>query len=128
MKCGFFGEEWIVDWIVLNVYGIFFFDVDENNFGVDMGFVEYDFVWNVGDWFLIIFDGFFDFFGDGLCMVVIGVIINCFEFGLFYLGFCLIEGFIISSIIFGLVFYCMSEKWIVSVGMLVDLGLIGNIG
>jgi hypothetical protein len=48
-KRGFPGSEHIVDWMTLDVSAQLFPDTHRDDFGHAVGFVDYDWVWNIGD-------------------------------------------------------------------------------
>lgn len=127
-KRGYPGQERIVDWIELDLEGSVFPNADRDNFGADVGLLNYGFRWHVGDRFTLLSDGYADVYGDGLRTVSVGGLMSRPEVGNFYLGFRSIEGPITSSIITASVAYRMSDKWIGNAGASYDLGPTGNIG
>jgi hypothetical protein len=127
-KRGMPGQERIIDWIVFDVEGTFFPNADRDNFGENLGLVNYDFRWHIGDRLSLLSDGFFDFFSDGLKTATLGGMISRPELGNLYLGVRSIEGPISSNVLVASVNYRMSEKWIVTAGSSVDFAETGNIG
>ncbi|MEQ8785893.1 MAG: organic solvent tolerance protein OstA [Pirellulaceae bacterium] len=127
-KRGLPGQQHIVDWIVLDLEGSFFQNADRDNFGEEVGLLNYDFRWHVGDRLTMLSDGFFDVFSQGLKTVSVGGILTQPEYGSLYLGFRSLEGPIASNILSGAVNYRMSEKWIATAGTAVDFASTGNIG
>lgn len=127
-KRGSPGQERIIDWIVFDLEGSFFPKPDRDNFGEEVGLLNYDFRWHVGDRFALLSDGFADVFSDGLRTFSLGGMISRPFRGNFYLGFRSIEGPISSNIISAALNYRMSEKWIMNAGGAIDLGATGNIG
>ena len=127
-KRGMPGRERMVDWIVLDVEGSFFPDANRDNFGQDIGMLNYDFRWHLGDRLAILSDGYADLFTDGLKTFSVGGLISRPGQGRMYLGFRSIEGPITSNILNGSLSYRMSEKWILTAGASYDLGPTGNIG
>ena len=91
-KRGLPGRERIVDWIVLDVEGVVFPNPDDDNFGEEVGLVDYDFRWHVGDRVTLLSDGFADFFNDGLRTFSVGSIVSRPSLGRLYLGYRSIEG------------------------------------
>ncbi len=122
------GRERIIDWIVLELEGSYFPKADRDNFGQELGLLNYDFRWHLGDRLTFLSDGFADLFGDGLRTFTVGGVVTRPERGQLYLGFRTIEGPISSNIFTGSVSYRMSEKWIMTGGTSVDFGATGNIG
>lgn len=127
-KRGLPGQERIVDWIVLDLEGSVFPDADRDNFGQQLGLLDYDFRWHIGDRFTLLSDGYADLFGEALRTFSLGGLITRPERGTLYLGMRSIEGPISSNIFNGSVSYRMSEKWILTAGTSVDFGEAGNIG
>jgi hypothetical protein len=127
-KRGLPGQERIIDWVVLDVSAVLFPQPDLDNFGEEIGLVDYDFQWHVGDRLTLLSDGFYDVFDDGLQQTTVGGILNRPEFGSVYLGFRSTEGPIHSNVLAGSLSYRMSEKWIATAGASWDLGPTGNIG
>ena len=127
-KRGLPGQERIVDWITLDVEGSYFPKADRDNFGQEVGLLDYDFRWHIGDRVTLLSDGFADVFADGLRTFSLGGIMTRPSAGSVYLGVRSIEGPISSSILSGSLTYRMSEKWILAGSTAVDLGSTGNIG
>ena len=122
------GAERIIDWVVFDVEGSFFPDADRDNFGENVGLVNYDFRWHVGDRLTLLSDGYFDFYNRGLQTMTIGGFISRPELGNLYVGYRSLEGPFTASIVSTSVNYRMSEKWIATLGASVDLGPTGSIG
>jgi hypothetical protein len=127
-KRGLPGQQRIVDWIVLDVEGSLFSDPNRDNFGEELGLLNYDFRWHVGDRLTLLSDGQFDVFSQGQKTVSIGGILTQPEYGNLYLGFRSLEGPISSNILSAFLTYRLSEKWIASAGSMVDFASAGNIG
>ncbi|HAY83261.1 MAG TPA: organic solvent tolerance protein OstA, partial [Planctomycetaceae bacterium] len=127
-KRGMPGNERVVDWITLDVGATLFPEADRDNFGSEVGLINYDFRWFLGDRLTLLSDGYADMFGDGLQEYTIGALISRPEFGNAYLGFRNIDGPFSSSVMTGSVSYRMSEKWIVTASGSFDFGPTGNIG
>ncbi len=127
-KRGAPGQRHIVDWLTADFNVAWFPDQDRDNFGQDIGLVDYDIRWHLGDRFTILSDGAADFFGDGLRMVSAGVLINRPTRGNAYAGIRSISGPITSNTLLGSYSYRMSPKWISTASASVDLSDAGNIG
>ena len=127
-KRGLPGQERIIDWIVLDVGGVLFPDPNRDNFGEELGLIDYDFQWHVGDRLTLLSDGFFDFFDQGLRQTTFGGLLNRPEFGSLYVGYRSTEGPFTSDLVAGSISYRMSEKWIATAGASWDFGPTGNIG
>ncbi len=127
-KHGAPGEERIVDWITFDSNATWFPNADRDNAGADVGLLDYDFRWYLGDRFSILSDGYADTFGDGLQTASIGVLVNRPARGNAYLGFRAATGLFEADVVTAAVNYRMSEKWIGSASSSVDFGPTGNIG
>jgi len=127
-KRGIPGDQHIIDWVSLDVHGTLFPKPGRDNFGEDIGQVDYDFHWHVGDRLTLLSDGFFDYFSDGLRMVTVGAYISRPPRGSLYLGFRSLEGPISSNVVATSYSYRMSPKWITRFRSAVDLSGTGNIG
>ena len=127
-KRGGVGRDHIVDWLTLDMNATWFPDADRDNFGQEIGLVDYDLRWYLGDRFALLSDGAADFFGGGLQMVSGGILMNRPSRGTAYLGVRSIDGPITSNTVMGSFSYRMSPKWITTAGATVDLSDAGNIG
>lgn len=127
-KRGVPGRRHIVDWLTLDMNAAWFPNANRDNFGQDIGLVDYDVRWHLGDRFTILSDGAADFFGDGLRTVSGGVLLNRPSRGNAYLGVRSIAGPLTSNALLGSFSYRMSPKWISTASASVDLSDTGNIG
>lgn len=127
-KRGAVGEERIVDWMTLDSNATWFPDPNRDNFGQDIGLIDYDWRWHLGDRFSILSDGAADTFGNGFKTVSLGGMINRPMIGNAYLGFRSMDGPFQANLVIGAINYRMSTKWIGSATGSVDLGNSGNIG
>ncbi|MHC4406212.1 MAG: organic solvent tolerance protein OstA, partial [Planctomycetota bacterium] len=127
-KRGTPGRRRIVDWAVLDTHAVIFPDKDRDNFGKPVGLVDYDFRWHVGDRLTLLSEGAFDFFDEGQQIVSFGGFLSRPPRGSLYAGIHFLEGPFSSEVLSLSYSYRMSEKWISSFGMSVDLGDQGNIG
>jgi hypothetical protein len=59
-KRGYPGMEHIIDWMTLDLSGSIFPQANRDNFGEHFGFLEYDYLWNVGDRTAVASSGMFD--------------------------------------------------------------------
>jgi len=121
------GREQTMDWIVLDFEGSLFPDAERDNFGQEVGLLNYDFRWHVGDRLTLLSDGFLDVFADGLRMFTIGGVITRPGRGSYYAGFRSLEGPISSNVLAASYNYRLSEKWILNLGSSTDLSSTGNI-
>lgn len=122
------GEEHVVDWITFDANATWFPDSQRDNAGADVGLLDYDFRWFLGDRFSILSDGYADTFGDGLRTASVGMLITRPATGNFYLGFRAATGLFEADVVTAAVNYRATEKWIMSASSSVDFGPTGNIG
>jgi hypothetical protein len=127
-KRGAPGQERIIDWVTFDSNLTWFPDPNRDNFGADIGLVDYDFRWHIGDRFTILSDGAADTFGSGLRTASLGGMINRPMIGNAYLGIRTLNGPFEANVITGTINYRMSTKWIGSASASVDLADSGNIG
>lgn len=122
------GRQHIVDWLTLDVNATIFPEANRDNFGQELGLLDYDLRWHLGDRFTILSDGAADFFGNGLITASLGVAINRPSRWNGYAGIRTINGPISSNVVVGSLNYRLSEKWLSFGSAAVDLGNVGNIG
>ncbi len=127
-KRGLPGQQRIIDWVTFNVGTSLYTNADRDNFGEELGMLNYDFRWHVGDRLTLLSDGYADLFTDGLKMITFGGTLRRPENGQLYLGFRSIEGPFSSSILTASVSYRMTDKWLGIASTAVDFGPTGNIG
>lgn len=127
-KRGLPGRERIVDYVTFDMQATLFPDAMRDNFNEDIGLINYDFSWHLGDRFTVLSDGYADLFPQGLQTASIGLMTTRPELGSFFVGYRAIDGPFQSSIINASATYRMSEKWILTAGSSVDLKSAGNIG
>jgi hypothetical protein len=127
-KRGVPGRERIADVVEFDVDAIFFAKPDRDNFGQDVGGINYDFRYHIGDRVTLLSDGYYDLFNDGLKATTIGSILSRPGRGDFYFGLTSLEGPVSSLLLNTSINYRMNEKWIAVGGTSIDLGKTGNIG
>ena len=127
-KRGLPGQERIIDWITFDLEASFFPDAARDNFGEQLGLVDYDFKWHIGDRFSILADGFVDFFDGGLQQYTVGGMLDRPEVGNFYLGYRRTDGPFNANVILASAGYRMSDKWLFAGGTSFDLNNEGAIG
>jgi hypothetical protein len=118
----------IVDWITLDTHATIFPDADRDNFGEELGMVDYDFHWFVGDRVTLLSSGYFEFYDDGPRYFTVGGYLNRPPRGSLYAGIHSLEGPISSNVLALAYAYRMSPKWISTFGTTFDLGDAENIG
>lgn len=127
-KRGTPGREHVIDWITFDVAAHYFPESDRDNFGEDIGMIDYDFRWHIGDRLSLLSDGYFDTFQDGLNTASVGLAANRPEVGDVYLGVRAIDGPISSQTLNARINYRMSHKWIFRASSSWDFGNTGRIG
>ena len=126
-KRGPLGDERIIDWVTFDTNAVWFPMDQRDDAGADVGMIDYDLRWHLGDRFSILSDGYADTFGDGLRTASIGMLLNRPSTGNAYLGFRTMGGVIESNIVSATVNYRMSPKWIGSAGTSFALSDTGNV-
>ena len=127
-KRGAPGQERIVDWLIFDAGAAYFPDADRDNIGADVGLINFNALWNLGDRFSIVSDGFYDTFGDGLRTYSGGVQIGRPSRINSYLGYRTINGPATADLLIANLYYRPSPKWILGLDTVVDLSPAGNIG
>ena len=127
-KRGMPGNDRIIDWITLDTHAVFFPEENRDNFGEVLGLVDYDFRWHIGDRLTLLSHGLFDFFHDGAQVISVGGFLSRPPRGSLYAGIHLLEGPFSNTVLSTSYTYRMSDKWVSSLGMSIDLGSQGNIG
>ena len=127
-KRGMPGYEHVVDWVTLDLGGTWYPRPDRDNFGSDVGMINYDLRWHVGDRVTLLSDGYADTFSDGLRTVSIGGFLTRPGKTQAYVGLRSIEGPVSSNVISSAFSYRLSPKWITTSGTFYDLSATGNIG
>ena len=127
-KRGPVGNQRIVDWITLNTDATIFPEAESRQLRADVGLVDYDFRWHVGDRTTLVSDGYFDFFDNAPKYATVGGFLNRPPRGSLYMGFHSLNGPITSNVLATSYSYRMSPKWISTFGTTYDLYQARNIG
>ncbi len=127
-KRGPAGRQRIVDWVTFDSNLTFFPESGRDNFGEELGLLDYDMQWHVGDRFSIVSDGFADVFDDGLRTISAGLRTNRPTRGNAYLGFRSIAGPFSAQLLTATVNYRLGPKWAATGSTVIDFGDAGNIG
>lgn len=127
-KRGLPGRERIVDLAYLDVNATIFPRPGKDNFGENVGGMNYNFRYHVGDRLTLLSDGYADVFSRGLKTISAGASMSRPGAGDLYIGMLSIEGPISASILNGYANYRLNEKWIVSGGAAFDFARTGRIG
>lgn len=126
-KRGFPGQQHIVDWMTFNLRATYFPDSQRDNFGHSFAFLEYDYIWHLGDRTTLVSNGWFEPYGDGARLFSIGMFLDRGEHMSFYLGYRLLEP-IGSDAVITSATYQLSPKWSVTLATTYDFGIAQNLG
>jgi hypothetical protein len=105
----------------LDLSGSYFPDVERDNFGQSFAFLQYDYVWNIGDQTALTSSGWMDPIGDGPRVFTVGAYLNRPDRTSFYLGYREIEP-IDSRAVSLAVTYIISPKYAVNASTTYDFG------
>jgi hypothetical protein len=120
-KRGFPGNQHIVDWMILDLSGSFFPAADRDNFGHSWSFLQYNYLWNVGDRTSIASTGWTDPFPGGVRVWTIGSYFNRPDRTNFYLGFRYIDPLQVRAVTAS-VTYIFSPKYAATASSTYDFG------
>ena len=112
-KRGFPGNQHIVDWMTLDLAASVFPQSDRDNFGEPFGFLEYDWVWNIGDRTALVSNGWAEPIDDGPRVFTVGIVLNRPDATNFYLGYRQIDP-LESRAVIASVTYAFSPKYAVT--------------
>ncbi len=120
-KRGYPGDQHIVDYMTLDTSVTLFPAPNRDNFGEPFGFLQYDYVWNIGDRTAITSSGWYEP-GDGAPRVfTVGAFLNRPDRTSFYLGYRQIDP-IDSRAVTGAVTYIFSPKYAMTASSTYDFG------
>ena len=119
-KRGYPGAEHIVDWMTLNT-SVSIFPDTKQNFGQSYSFLEYQYVWNIGDRTTFESTGWYDPQDQGARVFTVGMFFNRPDRTSFYLGYRQIEP-LQSRAISGSVTYVFSPKYSMTASSTYDFG------
>ncbi len=120
-KRGFPGDQHIVDWMTLDVSGSYFPEENRDNFGQAFAFLEYNYIWNIGDQTALTSTGWIDPIENGPRVFTVGAFVNRSDRTSFYLGYREIQP-IDSRAISAAVTYIISPKYAMSASTTYDFG------
>jgi hypothetical protein len=120
-KRGFPGQQHIIDWMVLDLSASFFPAPNRDNFGEPVSFIEYDYLWNVGDRTALVSTGWFDPFANGARVFTLGAFLNRPDRTNFYLGYRQIDP-VQSKAVTGSATYIFSPKYAMTLSSTYDFG------
>jgi hypothetical protein len=120
-KRGFPGQQHVIDWMRLNLSGSYFPNEDRDNFGEPFAFLEYDWLWNIGDRTALASSGWFDPIDDGARVWTVGAFLNRPDRTNFFAGYRQIDP-VGSKAVTGAVTYVFSPKYAVTGSSTYDFG------
>ncbi len=123
-KRGFPGSQHIIDWMTLDLSASFFPNKDRDNFGSYFAFLEYDWVWNIGDRTALVSNGWVDPYQGGARVFNFGGFYNRPDGTSFYLGYRNIDP-LDSRAVIASASYTFSPKYSGTFAMQYDFGANG---
>lgn len=127
-KRGVPGRERIADVVEFDVDAIYFGKPDRDNYGENLGGLNYEFRYHIGDRVTLLSDGYYDLFDRGLKATSIGTLISRPLRGDFYVGFTNLEGPISAQLLTTTLTYRMNDKWAAVGSAVYDFGPSGSNG
>lgn len=120
-KRGLPGREHTVDWMSLNLSASFFPDPERDNFGKDAAFLEFDYLWNVGDQTALVASGWFDPYDPGTNYWTIGGYVQRPDGVNFYAGYRQTDPLNSKTVTLSTI-YLLSKKYSINVAASYDFG------
>jgi hypothetical protein len=127
-KRGVPGRERIADVVEFDVDGIYFYNPDRDNFGQNVGGINYAFRYHIGDRVTLLSDGYYDLFESGLHATTLGGSLSRPGRGDMYIGFTTLDGPMTSDLLTAAFNYRMNDKWAAYGGTSYDFNASGNRG
>src|SRR5262249_30944453 len=121
-KRGYPGLQHTVDWMTLDLSATYFPSPTRDNFGSSVAFLEYDWLWNVGDRTALMSSGWYDPFDTGARVSTVGVSFNRLDRSSLFLGYRQID-FLQSKAVTASVSYTFSPKYAISAASVYDFGI-----
>jgi hypothetical protein len=120
-KRGVPDNQHILDWMTLDLSGSYFPASNRDNFGHPFAFLEYDWVWNIGDRTALVSDGWTDPFPGGPKVFTVGAFFNRPDRTSFYLGYRQLDP-LQSRAVTAAITYILSAKYAVTGSTTYDFG------
>jgi hypothetical protein len=120
-KRGFPGYQHIVDWMILDLSASYFPAPNRDNFGHNWSFLQYNYLWNLGDRTAVTSTGWTDPFPGGVRVWTMGGYFNRPDRTNFYLGFRYIDPLNVRAVT-GAVTYIFSPKYAATASSTYDFG------
>jgi hypothetical protein len=119
---GYPGSQHIVDWMTLDLSASYFPQPSRDNFGKSFSFMEYRYLWNIGDRTAIESTGHYDPQINGPRIATIGLYLDRPDRTSFYIGYRQIDP-LQSRLVTAAVTYIFSQKYAMTLSASYDLGL-----
>jgi hypothetical protein len=120
-KRGFPGDEHVVDWMSLNVLASIYPHSERDDLGHTFGFLEYDWLWNIGDRTALSANGWWEPFEGGARSFNFGSFLGRPDSTNFYLGYQQIDP-LNSKAVIGSIVYPFSAKYAITASTVWDFG------
>jgi hypothetical protein len=120
-KRGFPGYQHIVDWMTLDTSAYYFPAANRDNFGHPFAFLQYDWLWNIGDRTALNSTGWTDPFPGGVKVWTVGGYFNRPDRTNFYLGYRMIDPLQVRAVT-AAVSYVFSAKYAATASSTYDFG------
>jgi hypothetical protein len=120
-KRGYPGMEHITDWMTLDLSASVFPRPNRDNFGETLGFLEYDYLWNVGDRTALTSTGWVDPVDNGARVFTFGAYLNRPDRTNYFIGFREIDP-VGSQAVSAAITYIFSNKYAMTANTLYDFG------
>jgi hypothetical protein len=120
-KRGFPGQEHVVDWMTLDMSATVFPAAQRDNFGSTLGFLDYDWNWNIGDRTALTSSGWVDPQTDGPRFFSFGAYLNRTDRTSLFLGYRQIDP-LQSKAVTASVSYVFSPKYAMTASTTYDFG------
>jgi hypothetical protein len=120
-KRGFPGNQHIVDWMWLDLYASYFPQYNRDNFGHPWAFLQYNYLWNLGDRTAFTSTGWTDPFPGGVRIWTVGGYYNRTDRTNFYLGFRYIDPLMVRAATLAMT-YIFSPKYAATLSTTYDFG------
>jgi hypothetical protein len=124
---GYPGAEHIVDWMVLDLSATYFPQPTRDNFGHDWAFLQWNYLWNIGDRTALETTGWVDPYTNGPRVYTFGGYFNRPDRTNFYLGYRQIEP-VQSRAVTAAVNYVFSPKYAMTFSSTYDFGTSQSLG
>lgn len=121
-KRGFPGRQHIIDWMTLDLTGSIFPRADRDNFGEYLAFLQYDWLWNIGDRTSLASSGWYSPIDNGPRVFNIGGYYNRPDGTQLYLGYRQIDP-VQSKAVIGSIGYNFSKKYSMAFTANYDFGV-----